>query len=102
MTNKLKTLVNWNEQIKPIQSGLYFVASRYKTGFGSYDFIQWNGEKWLIDESIKIVGWVDVGEFLKNIDAGWPSSDSLSDDEFIAFNKKRKKNNFDDDFVEVE
>jgi len=102
MTKKLNTPVSWNEKSEPTQPGLYFVASRYKTGFGSYDFIQWNGEKWLQDESIKIVGWVAIGEFLKNINAGWPSSDSLSDDEFIEFNKNRIKNDFEDDFVEVE
>ncbi|MGO3346123.1 MAG: hypothetical protein ACTIM4_12770 [Marinomonas sp.] len=102
MMNKLTSLVHWNEAEDPTQPGLYFVASRDKTGFGSYDFIEWNGEEWLKAESINIIGWVAIGDFLKNIEAGWPASDNLDDDEFVAYDKKRVKNTFADDFVEVE
>ncbi len=102
MNDKLNTPVNWNESVDPTQPGLYFVASRYKTGFGSYDFIEWDGAKWLKADSIAIIGWVAIGDFLKNIDAGWPASDNINDDEFIAYDKKREKNNFADDFVEIE
>jgi len=41
MTDKLNTPLSWNELVEPTQPGLYFVASRNKTGFGSYDFIEW-------------------------------------------------------------
>lgn len=101
--NKSKIPVDWIENSNPVQPGLYFVASRYKTGFGSYDYLNWDGEKWLKAESIKVVGWVTLCDFLTLIDAGWPASDD-SDKEFEeAYRKNKGKFKGDNGgFVEVE
>ncbi|KAA1166989.1 MULTISPECIES: hypothetical protein [Pseudoalteromonas] len=97
--SKFKIPVKWIENQLPVQPGLYFVASRYKTGFGSYDYMDWDGEQWLKDESITVVGWVALCDFLKLIDAGWP----LGDDEDKEFDESFLKYKSEDDggFVEV-
>lgn len=67
---KVNVPVDWVESSTPVQPVLYFVASRYKTGFGAYDYLNCDGEKWLKADSIKVVGWVSLGGFLGLIDAG--------------------------------
>tara|TARA_B100002049_G_scaffold216793_2_gene182935 strand:+ start:2245 stop:2544 length:300 start_codon:yes stop_codon:yes gene_type:complete len=96
--SKAKLPVAWIENQPPIQPGLYFVAVRYETGFGSYDYMDWDGEKWEKDKSIKVVGWVALCDFLKLIDAGWP----LSDDQYSELKDSLKKYKANDDkgFVE--
>ncbi|WP_193156400.1 hypothetical protein [Pseudoalteromonas aliena] len=100
---KLNVPVDWIENLDPVQPGLYFVASRYKTGFGSYDYLNWDGENWLKADSIKVVGWVSLGDFLGLIDAGWPASDD-SDKEFEKSSNKNKEKFKGDEggFFEVE
>ncbi len=98
--SKILIPVVWIENQDPVQPGLYFVASRYKTGFGSYDYMEWDGEKWLKDDSILVVGWVALCDFLKLIDAGWPLSDD-SDNKFEDSFQYYKSED-DSGFVEVE
>ncbi|WP_278380263.1 hypothetical protein [Pseudoalteromonas distincta] len=107
MENKIMKKVNvpvdWVENSNPVQPGLYFVASSYKTGFGSYDYLNWDGEKWLKADSIKVVGWVSLGYFLGLIDAGWPMSDERDKklEELSNINKEKFKGD-EGGFVEVE
>ncbi|MEI8664226.1 hypothetical protein P4S81_03565 [Pseudoalteromonas sp. B28] len=101
---KLNVPVDWVENSTPVQPYLYFVASRYKTtGFGSYDYLNWDGEKWLKADSIKVVGWVSLGDFLCLIDAGWPISDDLDEELEESSNKNKEKFKGDEGgFFEVE
>lgn len=87
--NKLKIPVIWIENQSPVQPGLYFVAARYETGFGSYDYMEWDGDKWQKDKSIEVVGWVTLSDFLKLIDAGWPLSDEQDSEFKESFEKKK-------------
>ena len=98
--NKLKIPVVWVENQTPVQPGLYFVASRYATGFGSYDYMDWDGDKWLKDDSIEVVGWVVLNDFLRFIDAGWPSSDKQDLEFEDSLGKYKDKR--DGGFVEFE
>ena len=100
---KVNVPVDWVENSNPVQPGLYFVASSYKTGFGSYDYLNWDGEKWLKADSINAVGRVSHGDFLGLIDAGWPTSDD-SDKEFEEsyYKNKEKFKGDEGGFFEVE
>ena len=98
--SRTKLPVTWSEGNLPVQPGLYFVAARYNTGFGSYDFMNWDGEKWLKDPSINVVGWVTLGDFLKLVDAGWPIGDDQDSGFNESFQSYDKKN--DGGFVEFE
>ncbi|MCS6236181.1 hypothetical protein G3495_13755 [Shewanella baltica] len=101
--SKSRILVDWIENSNPVQPGVYFVASRYKTGFGSYDFLTWDGEKWLKAESIKVVGWVTLCDFLTFIDAGWPAGDDADKEFEESYQKNKGKFKGDDGgFVEVD
>lgn len=100
---KLNVPVDWIESSTPVQPGLYFVACRYKTGFGSYDYLNWDGEKWLKADSIKVVGWVSLGDFLGLINAGWPMSDDLDKELEEPSNKNKEKfKGHEGEFFEVE
>ncbi|MCQ8887118.1 hypothetical protein NQT63_15695 [Pseudoalteromonas agarivorans] len=100
---KLNVPVDWIESSTPVQPGLYFVACRYKTGFGSYDYLYWDGDKWLKADSIKVVGWVAIGDFLGFIDAGWPMSDDLDKELEESSDKNKEKFKGDEGgFFEVE
>ncbi|KPZ56156.1 hypothetical protein AN391_02305 [Pseudoalteromonas sp. P1-13-1a] len=100
---KVNVPVDWVENSNPVQPGLYFVASSYKTGFGSYDYLNWDGEKWLKADSIRVVGWVSLGDFLGLIDAGWPMGDEPDKELEELSNKNKEKFKGDEGgFVEAE
>ncbi|ASM51568.1 hypothetical protein PESP_a3813 [Pseudoalteromonas espejiana DSM 9414] len=101
---KLNVPIDWIENCNPVQPGLYFVASRYnKTGFGFYDYLNWDGEKWLKADSIKVVGWVSLADFLGMIDAGWPASDDSDKELEKSYHKNKEKFKGDEGgFYEVE
>lgn len=99
---RVKIAVDWIEDSEPANEGLYFVAVRYPTGFGSYDFVEWDGERWVLDASAKVVGWVATSDFLKNMDAGWPAGDKKADEEFEAYHEKNKDSFNDKGFVELD
>ena len=71
--------VEWQkpENEKPYH-GRYFVAVKYPVGLGTYDFIEWDGEKWLIDYEGEVIGWVSLTDFMKSLKAGWPAWDNAS------------------------
>lgn len=99
---KVKLSVNWIEDKQPSQQGMYFTAQRYPTGFGVYDVVAWDGEKWQLDSSIRVVGWIAFDDFLKNLDISWPATDLKSDAKFRAEHQTGEDNFKPDDFVEVD
>lgn len=98
--------VNWQESVELPYEGLYFVAVRTPSGFGSYDFAVWNGKAWELGYTAEVVGWVTLNEVLSLIKAGWPEGDKAASEAFAAFYRTRQAlkgedDRGEDDFVEV-
>ncbi|SBS26127.1 hypothetical protein MSP8886_00506 [Marinomonas spartinae] len=97
--------VEWNEGDELPNEGLYFVAIRYPSGFGCYDFVVWNGEEWELGYTAEVVGWVAIDNVLSLIKAGWPQGDNAVSEAFerryIERKTQRKNEDDEDDFVEV-
>ncbi|MBX2807882.1 MAG: hypothetical protein KTR20_04545 [Cellvibrionaceae bacterium] len=75
--------VKWHSSKEtPPYAGEYFVAVIYANahGMGTYDLLEWDGEKWLIDYSAKVSGWVTLQDFMNAIKAGWPEDEENSED----------------------
>ncbi|WP_020410234.1 hypothetical protein [Hahella ganghwensis] len=75
--------VDWHKpEETPPYIGQYFVAVKYKNsyGLGSYDLMEWDGEKWVIDYPVTVVGWVTLQDFMNAIKAGWPEWERISDE----------------------
>lgn len=98
---KQKVNVLWKDGT-PINIGVYLVAVRHITGFGSYDYLYWDGEKWLDAAGFKITGWAVTSEILNQIDVDWPEGDKKADLEFEEYRKKHGGKASEDDFVEVD
>ena len=81
MIENINVPLKWNETYELPYEGLYFVAIRYPTGFGSYMFANWNGETWDLNFNAGIVGWVTTDELINSINAGWPEGDP--DDKYV-------------------
>ena len=102
MTDNINLPVVWQEIKKPNIVGMYFVAVRYPTGFGSYDFVLWDGNVWDLNYKAEIVGWVTLNDILNIVKAGWPKGDENFYNNFDEFYKKHRKNVDDgDDFIEI-
>ena len=67
---KPKINVKWNDGT-PIDAGVYLVAVRHITGFGSYDYLYWDGKQWLDDTIPNVTGWAVATDILNQIDAIW-------------------------------
>lgn len=94
--------VDWQEGRDPSCEGLYFLAVRYPTGFGSYDFTKWNGREWELGYEAEVVGWAAMDSVLNVVKAGWPKGDEEFSKDFDKFYRKNKGSGSDgDDFVEV-
>ncbi|OZG71679.1 hypothetical protein BTA51_18705 [Hahella sp. CCB-MM4] len=83
--------VKWQESLELPYEGLYFVAVRYSSGFGTYDFAVWNGEEWELELPGEVVGWVDISEVLSLIKADWPQGDKHVSEEFMKLYEARKR-----------
>ena len=98
---KPKINVKWNDGT-PIDAGVYLVAVRHITGFGSYDYLYWDGKQWLDDTTPNVTGWAVATDILNQIDADWPEGDKKADLEFEEYRKKHGGKASEDDFVEVD
>ena len=100
--SRVKIKTNWIEESEPSEIGVYLVALRHVSGFGSYDYLYWDGKCWLNKTTSEIVGWSPISDMLAQFDAGWPAGDLETD---LAFEKYREEHGgkfSDDDFIEVE
>ena len=98
--------VDWNESHELPYEGLYFIAVRYPSGFGCYDFAIWNGDAWELGYTADVVGWATLNDVLSLIKADWPKGDRKFSDEFAELYERRKAakekpDEDEDDFVEV-
>ncbi|MCG3727795.1 MULTISPECIES: hypothetical protein [Vibrio] len=100
--DKVKIKAIWSEETDPNEVGVYLVALRHVSGFGSYDYLYWDGKCWLNKTTSDIVGWSPVASMLTQIDAGWPENDLETDVEFEKYRKQHGGKFSEDDFVEVE
>lgn len=97
---KIKTI--WFEGTEPSEVGVYLVALRHMSGFGSYDYLYWDGKSWLNQTTSDIVGWSPVSDILAQLDAGWPTGDLETDLEFEEYRKQHSGKFSDDDFIEID
>jgi len=65
--------INWNKD-KPIEFGTHFVAIKYGEGAGSFDFSQWDGDKWITEFEGTVIAYLTLEELVKNIPFEWPES----------------------------
>ncbi|CAK6715115.1 hypothetical protein HORM4_600010 [Vibrio harveyi] len=100
--SKVKIKATWFEGTEPSEIGVYLVALRHLSGFGSYDYLYWDGKCWLNKTTSDIVGWSPVYDMLTQLDAGWPTGDLETDIEFEKYRKQHGGKFDDDDFIEVE
>lgn len=99
---KSKLAVNWIENKLPTQPGTYFTAQRYTTGFGVYDVAVWDGEQWLLDNTIRVVGWVAFDNVLQSLDINWPTLDNKDNTDFSHRHEATKEGFKPDGFVELD
>ena len=64
--------LDW-ERGTPKLTGLYFVAIQYGVGAGVFDFIEWNGNSWAIENNGEVVAFIDIQSFMKQFSIKWPS-----------------------------
>lgn len=105
--SKINFPAKWRESEDMPYVGIYFVAVRYPTGLGTYDFVAWNGEKWELEYTAEVVGWVPVDDVINHLKAGWPPGAMEHSEEFEKGYQEMKKNHPNDDdaepnFVEIE
>lgn len=100
--NKFKLSAKWIESNSPEKPGVYLVAVRHITGFGSYDLLYWDGENWINDVIPNVVAWSTPDNILNSIDADWPDGDKEIDKDFAEYRKKNKGKFKGDGFVEID
>jgi hypothetical protein len=62
----------WHKKETPTEIGTHFVAVKYGEGAGSFDLIEWDGEKWLTEFNGTVIAYLTLGELMKNISFEWP------------------------------
>lgn len=65
--------INWNKK-KPNEIGIHFVAIKYGEGAGTFDFVEWNGDKWVTEFEGEVIAYLTLEELVKNIPFEWPES----------------------------
>lgn len=65
--------INWNKK-KPYLIGTHFVAIKYGEGAGTFDFVEWNGDKWVTEFEGEVIAYLTLEELVKNIPFEWPES----------------------------
>jgi len=67
--------INWFKN-NPSQIGLHFVAIKYGEGAGTYDFLHWDGNKWLTDYDGNVIGYTTLDGLIRDLPIEWPENNS--------------------------
>ncbi|TMN98285.1 hypothetical protein [Pseudoalteromonas sp. S558] len=63
--------INWFTD-EPSEIGLHFVAVKYGEGAGTFDFIEWNGTKWLTEYEGEVIAYTTLEGLIRDSDIAWP------------------------------
>lgn len=63
--------INWFTD-KPSEIGLHFVAVKYGEGAGTFDFVEWDGRKWLTEYEGNVIAYTTLEGLIRGCDIAWP------------------------------
>lgn len=63
--------INWFTD-EPSEIGLYFVAVKYGEGAGTFDYIEWNGNKWLTEYEGNVIAYTTLEGLIRDSNIEWP------------------------------
>jgi len=66
-------VLKWNTG-HPDLVGLYFVAVKYGSGAGEFQFARWEGENWDLQPAGDVEAFVDIQSFKNQLSVQWPNS----------------------------
>jgi hypothetical protein len=70
--------INWKKD-KPNENGIHFVAIKYGEGAGTFDFSEWDGDKWVTEFEGVVIAYLTLEELVKNIPFEWPEGDNKTE-----------------------
>lgn len=59
---------------KPEFSGLHFVAVKYGEGAGTFDFVEWDGNKWLTEYEGSVIAYTTLEGLIRGASFNWPEA----------------------------
>lgn len=64
-------VLKWNTG-HPDLVGLYFVAVKYGSGAGEFQFARWEGENWELQPEGEVEAFIDIQSFKNQLNIRWP------------------------------
>jgi hypothetical protein len=68
--------LNWKTG-NPSETGLHFVATKLGPAAGVFDFLEWDGTRWLSDSPSEVVAYATLQELKNSLDIKWPGNETV-------------------------
>ncbi|WP_018691526.1 hypothetical protein [Algicola sagamiensis] len=66
--------IDW-ETGTPERAGLYFVAFKLGPLAGNFDYLDWDGQRWVTEQKGDVIAFVDAYKLSKIFNIEWPEPD---------------------------
>lgn len=66
-----EVILQWNSG-QPDLIGLYFVAVKYGSAAGEFQFCNWNGASWELNPEGEVEAFIDIQSFKNQLNIQWP------------------------------
>jgi len=67
--------LTWNKGA-PAETGLHFVAVKYGEGAGTFDFVEWDGNRWLTHNEGEVIAFATLQSLIRDLRIEWPEADN--------------------------